>query len=86
MTHLCPFFHHVRAQWLSGRVLDLRPKGLGFEPHRRHCIVYLSKNINPSLVLVQPRKTRLFITERLLMGRKESNQTRNVHWCLCFIY
>ena len=34
----------------------------------------LSKNINPSLVLDQPRKTRPFITERLLMGRKESNQ------------
>ena len=29
----------------------------------------------PSLVLVRPRKTRPFITERLLMGRKESNQT-----------
>ena len=27
------------AQWLSGRVLDSRPKGSGFEPHRRHCIV-----------------------------------------------
>ena len=38
-------------------------------------LVSLSKNINPSLVLVQPRKTRPFITERLLMGRKESNQT-----------
>ena len=57
------------AQWLSGRVLDSRPKGRGFEPHRRHCVVSLSKNINPSLVLVQPRKTRPFITERLLMGR-----------------
>ena len=22
------------AQWLSGRVLDLRPRGCGFEPHR----------------------------------------------------
>ena len=32
-------------------------------------------HINPSLVLAQPRKTHLFITERLLMGRKESNQT-----------
>ena len=63
------------AQWLSGRVLDSRPKGRGFEPHRRHCVVSLSKNINPSLVLVQPRKNRPFITERLLMGRKESNQT-----------
>ena len=43
--------------------------------HLLHCVVSLSKNINPSLVLVQPRKTRPFITERLLMGRKESNQT-----------
>ena len=56
-------------------MLDSRPKGPGFEPHRRHCVVSLSKNINPSLVLVQPRKTRPFITERLLMGHKESNQT-----------
>ena len=63
------------AQWLSGRVLDSRPKGRGFEPHRRHCAVSLSKNINPSLVLVQLGKTRPFITERLLMGRKEINQT-----------
>ena len=63
------------AQWLSGRVLDSRPRGHGFEPHRRHCVVSLSKNTNPSLVLVQPRKTRPFVTERLLMGREESNQT-----------
>ena len=62
------------AQWLSGRAFDSRPKGLGFEPHRRHCVVSLSKNVNPSLVLVQPRKTRPYLTERLLMGRKESNQ------------
>ena len=66
------------AQWLSGRVLDSRLRGRWFEPHRHHCVssvVSLSRNINPSLVLVQPRKTRPFITERLLMGRKESNQT-----------
>ena len=63
------------AQWLSGRALDSRPKGRGFKPYRRHCVVSLSKNINPSLVLVLPRKTRPFITERLLIGRKESNQT-----------
>ena len=36
----------------------------------------LSKNINSSLELVQPRKTRPFITERLLMERKESEQTK----------
>ena len=61
---------------VSGRVLDSRPMGRGFKPHWCHCVVSLSKNINPSLVLVQPRKTRPFITERLLMGRKESNQTK----------
>ena len=41
-----------------------------------HCVVSLSKNINPSLVLVQPRKTRPDIAERLLMGRKESDKKR----------
>ena len=63
------------ARWLSGRVLDSRPKGRGFKPHWRHCVVSLSKNTYSSLVLVQPRKTRPYIIERLLMGRKESNQT-----------
>ena len=29
-----------------------------------------ARHINPSFVLVQPRKTRPYITERLLMGRK----------------
>ena len=53
----------------------MRPRVLGFEPHWRHCIVSLSKNINLSLVLVQPRD-RSLITERLLMGRKVSNQTK----------
>ena len=72
---MCELIFNWGAQWLSGKVLDSRPKGRRFEPHRRHCVVSLSKNINPSLVLVQPRKTRPFITERLLMGRKESNQT-----------
>ena len=42
------------AQWLSGRVLDSRPKGSGFEPHRRHCVVVLEQG----LVLVKPRKNR----------------------------
>ena len=73
------------AQWLSGRVLDSRPRGRGFKPHRRHCVVSLSKNINPTLVLVLPRKTRPFITERLLMGRKESNQTNKQTNIECWI-
>ena len=35
-----------------------------------------ARHIYPSLVLVQLRKTRSCLTERLLMGRKESNQTK----------
>ena len=31
------------GQWLSGRVLDSRPRVPGFEPHRCHCVVSLSK-------------------------------------------
>ena len=33
------------AQWLSGRVLDSRPRVRGFEPHRRHCVVVLEPDI-----------------------------------------
>ena len=47
-----PPSHSRGAQWLSGRVLDSRPMGRWLEPHRHHCVVSLSKNINPSLVLV----------------------------------
>ena len=58
------------AQWLSGRVLELRLRGCRFEPHRRHCVMSLARHINPRLLLVQPRKTSYpYITERLLMGR-----------------
>ena len=75
LASLIIFAALMRAQWLSVRVLDSRPRGRGFEPHQRHWVVSLSKNINPSLVLVQPRKTPPFITERLLIGHKESYQT-----------
>ena len=33
----------VGAQWLSGRVLDSRPKGRGFEPHGVTALWSLSK-------------------------------------------
>ena len=42
------------------------------------CITVLwssARHINPSLVLVQPWKILSYITEKLLMGGKESNQT-----------
>ena len=32
------------AQWLSGRVLDLRPRGRGFKPHQCHCVVVLAQD------------------------------------------
>ena len=41
----------------------------------------LSKTHYPSLVLVQPRRVRPCLNERLLMGCKESNQT-NKQTCL----
>ena len=63
------------AQWLSGRVLDPRPWGRCFESQRRLWVVSLRKTYNSSLVMVRSRKTRPYITERLLMGRKESNPT-----------
>ena len=31
-------------QWLSGRVLESRPRGRGFEPYRRHCVVVLEQD------------------------------------------
>ena len=32
------------AQWLSGRVLNSRPKDHEFELHRRHCVVVLEQD------------------------------------------
>ena len=32
------------VQWLSGRVLDSRQTGRGFEPHRRHCVAVLEQD------------------------------------------
>ena len=77
LTRLQKSRYSEGAQSLGGRVLDSRPRSHGFEPHRRHCVVSLSKNINSSLVLVQPRKTRPSITGRLLMGRKNEIKQTN---------
>ena len=56
--------HLEGGQWLSGRVLDSRQKGCGFEPHWRHCVVVLEQDtFIRSLVLVQPRKTRPCLTD-----------------------
>ena len=42
--HLKKTIEKQGAQWLSGRVLDSRPRGCGFEPHRRHCVVVLEQD------------------------------------------
>ena len=63
------------AQWLSGRLLVSRPRAGGLGPTGVTVLCPLARPINPSLVLVQPKKTCPYITERLLMGCKESNQT-----------
>ena len=65
----------VGAQWLNGRVLDSRQRGRGFEPHRRHCAVVLEQDT----FILQPRKTLPCLTERLLMGHKESNQIKQTN-------
>ena len=52
----------------EGQWVRASPASLCFGPWARH--------IYPSLVLVQPRKTHPCLTERFLMGRKESNQTK----------
>ena len=38
-----PYLEVYGAQWLSGRVLDSRPRGRGFKSHGRHFVVSLSK-------------------------------------------
>ena len=48
-SQMCPLYVDFNrnaegAQWLSGRMLDSRPKGPGFEPHRRHCLVILEQD------------------------------------------
>ena len=35
---------NIPSWGLSGRVLDSRPRGRGFEPHRRHCVVVLDQD------------------------------------------
>ena len=50
MERLCAFCRirqlqvKQEAQRLNGRVLDSRPRGRGFEPHWRHCVVVLEQD------------------------------------------
>ena len=45
LDYICPGTISIEgAQLLSGRVLDLRPRGYRFEPHRHHCVVVLEQD------------------------------------------
>ena len=59
----------------SGSVVECLTRDQGAPGSSLASITALWFLINPSLVLVQPRKTHPRLTERLSMGRKESNQT-----------
>ena len=72
------FFHTLCDQVVKALATMPWCSGLSsFEPHWRHWVVVLEQNtfilgyywFNPGI------KTRPCLTERLLMGRKESNQT-----------
>ena len=42
ILHIVLVFHTLKNR--SGRVLDSRPKGRGFEPHWRHCAVVIEQD------------------------------------------
>ena len=44
VKHIDKYWCIMGAQWLSGILLDSRPRGRGFEPHRRHCVVVLEQD------------------------------------------
>ena len=71
-------FFSLGAQWHKGRVHDSRPRGCGFVPHWRHCVVFLSKTHSSSLHVStgSTQEDRPDITENFKLGRKESNQTK----------
>ena len=61
------------AQWYSAWLKTEGPRVQASAVSLRCCP--WARHIYPSLVLVQPRKTRPCLTERSLMGCKDSNQT-----------
>ena len=56
------------AQWLSGRVLDLRLRSCGFELHQRHWVVSFSKTLYPLLNTDSVQEDLSDRTEKMLTG------------------
>ena len=72
--------YHLELLSSKGDCTGLSESTLAKMPH---CWNHMSRlifclNLYPSLVLVQPRKTHPCLTERLFMGRKETNQTNKL--------
>ena len=65
-----PCFRGTKFRERGGRALDSESKGPGFDPHRRHRVVSLSKTHQLPTVQVKPRKSwlRPDMTEKLLIG------------------
>ena len=73
----------------SGSLVECFTRNRGATGLSLTCVTALcpwARHINPSLVLIQPRKTHPFITQRLLMGRKESNQTNKIWKISILVY
>ena len=49
VSYLHNMLPSLGAQSCSGRVLDPRSRGCGFEPHLKHCVVFLSMTLYPLL-------------------------------------
>ena len=69
------------ARWRSGRASDSESRGPGFEPHKRHRVVSLSKAHLLPTVLVKPRKRwlRPDMTEKLLTGTLSLNTNKQTN-------
>ena len=69
----------------SGRLIDSRPMGRGFEPYRHHCVVSL-RHIYPCIVLVQPREARPDITEQVAQWATIAHLRASIMLCNTIIY
>ena len=67
----------------SGRASDSEYRGPGFNPHKRHRVVSLSKTHEHPTVLDKPRKRwlRPDMTEKLLTGTLSLNTNKLRYFC-----
>ena len=73
--------HHLfkGVRWRSGRASDSESRGPGFDLHKSHRVVSLSKTQFLPTVLVKPRKRWLHpnMTEKLLTGTLSLNTNKH---------